>query len=46
MDNHKSLSVERGDTVVLSARMIPGNEKAIDRVVKAMDMRGWLTGNA
>ena len=28
VDNHKTLSVETGDTVVLSARIIPGNEKA------------------
>src|SRR3954465_8023939 len=28
VDQHKSLSVERGDTVVLSSRIIPGNEKA------------------
>jgi len=31
VDNHKSLSVETGDTVVLSSRIIPGNEKAIGR---------------
>ena len=24
VDNHKHLSIERGDTVVLSARIIPG----------------------
>ena len=28
VDNHKHISVEKGDTVVLSARIIPGNEKA------------------
>src|ERR1700694_2748880 len=29
VDNHKNISVERGDTVVLSARIIHGNEKGI-----------------
>ena len=29
VDNHKHISVEKGDTVVLSSRIIPGNEKAI-----------------
>ena len=28
VDNHKHISVEKGDTVVLSSRIIPGNEKA------------------
>ena len=28
VDNHKNLSVKPGDTVVLSSRIIPGNEKA------------------
>jgi len=27
VDNHKHARVERGDTVVLSSRVIPGNEK-------------------
>src|SRR6266436_6576264 len=31
VDNHKNLSVQPGDTVVLSARIIPGNEKGIYR---------------
>ncbi|MGH9628323.1 MAG: ribonuclease J, partial [Bryobacteraceae bacterium] len=33
VDNHKHLSIEKGDTVVLSARIIPGNEKAIYRMM-------------
>ncbi|MCC6588754.1 MAG: ribonuclease J [Bryobacterales bacterium] len=33
VDNHKNLSVESGDTVVLSSRIIPGNEKAIFRTL-------------
>src|SRR5450432_2613435 len=32
VDNHKNLSVHAGDTVVLSARIIPGNEKGIYRM--------------
>ena len=34
VDNHKHLSVEPGDTVVLSSRIIPGNEKAIFRMIE------------
>src|ERR1700742_941841 len=33
VDNHKHARVERGDTVVLSSRVIPGNEKSIYRVI-------------
>jgi ribonuclease J len=33
VDNHKHASVEAGDTVVLSSRIIPGNEKSIFRVI-------------
>ncbi|MDP8979517.1 MAG: ribonuclease J [Acidobacteriota bacterium] len=40
VDNHKSLSIERGDTVVLSARIIPGNEKAIYRMINHVARRG------
>ena len=40
VDNHKHVSVERGDTVVLSARIIPGNEKAIFRMIDHMSRRG------
>ena len=34
LDNHPFLKVEQGDTVVISARIIPGNEKAIGNVRK------------
>ncbi|HLK62120.1 MAG TPA: ribonuclease J [Bryobacteraceae bacterium] len=40
VDNHKHVSVEHGDTVVLSARIIPGNEKAIFRMIDHMARRG------
>src|SRR5580658_10435238 len=40
VDNHKHASVEAGDTVVLSARIIPGNEKAIFRMIDHMSRRG------
>jgi ribonuclease J len=40
VDNHKHISVDRGDTVVLSSRIIPGNEKAIFRMIDHMSRRG------
>jgi ribonuclease J len=40
VDNHKHISVEKGDTVVLSARIIPGNEKPIYRMIDHMARRG------
>jgi ribonuclease J len=33
VDNHKHARIERGDTVVLSSRIIPGNEKPIYRMI-------------
>ncbi len=33
VDNHKHAKIEKGDTVMLSSRIIPGNEKAIYRVI-------------
>jgi ribonuclease J len=33
VDNHKHARIQAGDTVVLSSRIIPGNEKAIYRVI-------------
>ncbi len=33
VDNHRYVSIEENDTVVLSARIIPGNEKAIFRMI-------------
>jgi ribonuclease J len=40
VDNHKHVSAERGDTVVLSSRIIPGNEKPIYRMVDHLARRG------
>jgi ribonuclease J len=40
VDNHKNLSLERGDTVVLSSRIIPGNEKPIFRMIDHIARRG------
>ncbi len=33
VDSHKHAKIEKGDTVVLSSRIIPGNEKAIYRMI-------------
>ena len=33
VDNHKHVKIEKGDTVMLSSRIIPGNEKAIYRMI-------------
>ena len=32
-DNHKTISVEEGDTVIISATPVPGNEKAVTKVI-------------
>ena len=31
-DNHKTITVEEGDTVIISATPVPGNEKAVTKV--------------
>jgi ribonuclease J len=38
--SYKGLQIEKGDTVVLSARIIPGNEKAISRLIGSIYKRG------
>ena len=40
VDNHKNLYLEPGDTVALSARIIPGNEKGIFRMMNHLAKRG------
>lgn len=40
VDNHKHLRLERGDMMVHSARIIPGNEKAIGRMMNHVARRG------
>jgi len=42
VDNHRLLSVEPEDTVILSARIIPGNEKSIFRMLDHMFRRRAL----
>ena len=42
VDNHRLLSVDPTDTVILSARIIPGNEKAIFRMLDHMFRRQAL----
>ena len=39
VDNHKFAKIDKGDTVVLSSRIIPGNEKAIYRVIDHLERR-------
>ncbi len=40
IDDHRHISLSSDDTVVFSARAIPGNEKAIGRVVNHLARRG------
>jgi ribonuclease J len=37
---HKQIKIEEGDTVVLSAKMIPGNERAIGRIINHLCKQG------
>ncbi len=39
-DEHKQISIREGDTVILSAKMIPGNERSIGRIINHLMMRG------
>jgi ribonuclease J len=38
--SYKGLSIQEGDTVVLSARIIPGNERSISRLIGEIYKRG------
>lgn len=40
VDSHKDASILPGDTVVISARQIPGNEKSISRMMNHMFKKG------
>jgi ribonuclease J len=42
VDAHKHARIEKGDTVVLSSRIIPGNEKAIYRMIDHLYRREAL----
>ena len=39
VDNHKFAKIDANDTVLLSSRIIPGNEKAIYRVIDHLERR-------
>ena len=39
-DEHKQIQIKPGDTVILSARVIPGNEKDISRVINHLFRKG------
>jgi len=40
VNSHKHVTIGRGDTVVLSSRIIPGNEKTIFRMIDHLSKRG------
>ena len=40
MDEFKPLPLDEGDTVILSSKFIPGNEKAINRLINHLYRRG------
>ena len=39
-DEHKHIKITEGDTVILSAKMIPGNERSIGRIINYLFRRG------
>ena len=39
-DDHKTVTLDRGDVVVFSSRAIPGNEVAINRIINGLTERG------
>ncbi|MEW5744625.1 MAG: ribonuclease J [Nitrospirota bacterium] len=39
-DEHKHIKVKEGDTVILSAKMIPGNERSIGKIINHLMARG------
>ena len=40
MDDHKQIKLAKGDTVVLSSRVIPGNERTISELINHLYRRG------
>src|SRR5262245_55977621 len=40
LDDHKTIKVEHGDTVILSSKFIPGNEKTITNLINQLYRRG------
>jgi ribonuclease J len=40
LDDHRDVSIEAGDMVLISARAIPGNERPINRVINHVYRRG------
>ncbi|MFO7983097.1 MAG: ribonuclease J [Desulfuromonadales bacterium] len=40
MDDHKQIRIEQDDTVILSSKFIPGNEKAISSLINHLYRRG------
>lgn len=40
MDEHKHIKIKEGDTVILSAKMIPGNERSIGKIINHLMKRG------
>lgn len=40
LGDHKHVSISPGDTVLLSARVIPGNERAINKIINLLGRKG------
>jgi len=39
-NEHKQFQIRKGDTIVLSSKMIPGNERAVTRIINHLFKRG------
>lgn len=39
-DNHKSIKVKPNDTIILSASVIPGNEKTVSKIINSLFLKG------
>jgi len=39
-DDHPDIALDHGDTLIFSSRTIPGNEKAVNRIINAMVTQG------